>query len=125
MELFAGPLLPPDAPFSLRFVLQPLLALLLGTRDGIRDAREGRPPFGLSLFQGRLPRRALLREALRAVAVPLCVAVLLDLGVQALVLPRALVGRAVGVGGLLVAFPYVLARGLSCRLAAQRRPRQA
>ena len=115
MDLLAGVLAPADAPFSLRFLVQPLLALLLGTRDGIRDGREGRPPYAWSLLTGRLPRRALLHEALRTVALPLGVAVLLDLLVQGLVMPPARLWHAVLVGGLLVGVPYGLARGGACR----------
>jgi len=125
MDLLAGVLAPADAPFSLRFLLQPLLAILLGTRDGLRDAREGRAPYVWSLVLGRVPRRELFREALGAVAVPLCVAVLLDLLVQVLVMPPAHLGRAVGVGGVLVALPYMLTRGSACRVRTWRGGRRA
>ena len=32
-------------PMQLRFLLQPTMAILLGIRDGRKDAREGLPPF--------------------------------------------------------------------------------
>src|SRR5437868_8007609 len=32
-------------PGRFRFVLQPLMALVLGIRSGLADARAGRPPF--------------------------------------------------------------------------------
>lgn len=104
-----------DAPFSLRFIVQPVLAILLGLRDGRRDAVAGRPPYALSIFTGQLDRRAALKEALRAVAVPLVIAIVLDAVVQVLVRERILVSRAVVVGILLVGVPYILSRGLTNR----------
>ena len=73
------------APFSFRFVVQPLLAILLGLRDAKLDARAGSRPFLLSLLRGRLDRRERLKEGLRAIAVPFAVAILLDGVVQLLV----------------------------------------
>ena len=37
-------------PMSLRFVIQPLIALLLGLRDGMMDAKAGEPTFILGLL---------------------------------------------------------------------------
>jgi hypothetical protein len=125
MDLLAGLLAPADAPFSLRFLVQPLLAVLLGARDGWRDGKEGRPPYVWSLLRGNLPRPQLLREAWKAVSGPLFVAVALDLLVQALVMPPARPWHAVAVGGVLVALPYVLARGSGCRAWTWRGGRQA
>src|SRR5689334_17895644 len=34
-----------SGPGRFRFVLQPLIATILGIRSGLADAREGRPPF--------------------------------------------------------------------------------
>ena len=107
------------APFSLRFVLQPLLALVLGTRDGRWDAKDHRRPFGSELLVRSGHRSKLVREALGRVAVPLLVSILLDGVVQWLVDGRVVLLDAVAVGTLLVACPYVLARGLSNRVLAR------
>ena len=61
-------------------------------------------------------RARLAREALGRVAVPFTLATVLDGVVQWMVEGRVVVLEAVGVGALLVALPYVLARGLSNRL---------
>src|SRR5215510_16070968 len=37
-------------PGRFRFVLQPAVAILLGIRDGLLDARAGRPPYLYSLL---------------------------------------------------------------------------
>ena len=39
-----------DGPMSLRFILQPLVALFFAFRDGRKDARAGRPPYFWALF---------------------------------------------------------------------------
>lgn len=109
------------APFTLRFVLQPLLALVLGVRDGRWDARDGRPPFGGELLARNGRRRQLLKEALGRVAVPLSLATVLDGVVQWMVDGRVVVLDALAVGMLLVALPYVLARGLSNRWLSRSR----
>ena len=53
-------------PFSFRFVLQPLMGLMYATRDGIVDARQGRPPYFRSVLFTPGSRRALLREGWNA-----------------------------------------------------------
>ena len=35
----------PEGPFSLRFVIQPVVAVGIAVRAGLRDARQGRPPW--------------------------------------------------------------------------------
>ena len=52
-------------PFAFRFVLQPLTAALYAARDGIVDAREGRPAYFWSIFSKRNDRVDLLREGWR------------------------------------------------------------
>ena len=37
-------------PGRFRFVLQPVVAILLGIRDGLLDARAGRPPYLYNLL---------------------------------------------------------------------------
>lgn len=115
-----------NEPFSFRFVVQPALALLLGLRDARLDAAAGKPPYFLSLFVAREQRRDRLREGVRAIAIPLVIAVGLDSVVQYLVAGRVHLWHAVVIGALLIAVPYVGARGLGNRaFAAQRRRRPA
>src|SRR5262245_50264936 len=49
-------------PGRFRFVLQPLIAILLGIRSGLADARTGRPPFLYSVLFQRELRGELVRE---------------------------------------------------------------
>jgi hypothetical protein len=65
-------------PGRFRFVLQPLMATLLGIRSGMADARAGRPPYLLGLVTDREHRGDLAREGLASVANLLLMGVLLD-----------------------------------------------
>src|SRR5256885_16438827 len=55
-------------PMTLRFVLQPVMAIVAATRDGLKDAREDRPPYFWTIFTRPEERRALLREGWKAMA---------------------------------------------------------
>jgi hypothetical protein len=106
-----------SGPGALRFIIQPLLALLLAARDGVRDARVGSTPFVYRLLFGRHDRRALLRSAWKTVAIPLVVAFLLDSVLQVVITGAYRPRESLAVGLLLVGLPYSIARGLICRLA--------
>ncbi len=104
-------------PGAFRFYLQPLLAMIVGIRGGLADAREGKPPYlhGL-LFHGGL-RKHLLRSGFEHVVNLLLMGILLDSLFQWLIYGVSHAGAAVVVGPALIVAPYVLARGISNRLA--------
>jgi hypothetical protein len=102
--------------FQIRLILQPLVAMLLGARFGVRDAKHGKRTFFLSVVSGGRERWAILRQGLRDAIVPLCVALVLDGVLQELILGRVRPGAAVVVGLLLVFLPFVLLRGLANRI---------
>lgn len=52
-----------SGPGRLRFMLQPVTAILLGIPDGARDARLGSPPFLAALVSSGARRLGLLRSA--------------------------------------------------------------
>ena len=102
--------------FQLRLILQPLVALLLGIRFGIRDAKAGKEdPFFMSLVRSKGDRWPLLRQGLRDAVVPLCVAFVLDSILQRMILGHVRPLGAVIVGALLVFLPFMIGRGLSHR----------
>jgi hypothetical protein len=111
-------------PAHLRFLIQPLLAILIGLRDARRDAQEGQPPFFLSVLSRKGQRALTLEEGLKHVALPLTLGVVIDSVVQLIVLHRLYLGLAIVVGTLLVALPYMLSRGGFNR-AFSHRPRHA
>jgi hypothetical protein len=104
-------------PGRFRFVLQPLVAILLGIRSGMADARTGRPPYLLGLATDRQHRRELARDGFATVANLLLMGVLLDAVFQRVILGVSHPGAALVVGPVLIATPYAVARALSNRLA--------
>ena len=104
-------------PGRFRFVLQPVVATLLGIRDGRADARGGRRPYLLAVLAGTEDRRALVRSAFSAIANLLLMGILLDTIFQWVILGIAYPGAALVVGPVLIAAPYTLARALGNRAA--------
>jgi hypothetical protein len=104
-------------PGRFRFILQPLVATLLGIRSGVADARAGRPPYLLRLVTDREHRGALAREGFATVANLLLMGILLDAVFQWVILGVSHPGAALVVGPVLIATPYAVARALSNRAA--------
>lgn len=102
-------------PGRMRFIFQPAVAIFLGIRAGMADARAGRTPYILALVQGRGNRRKLLQELFAHVSTLVAVAILLDCISQFLILGAVYPGAALVVGPVLIAIPYSLSRALSNR----------
>jgi hypothetical protein len=104
-------------PGRMRFILQPLLAILLGLRGGLADARAGNPPylFGLVFHAGR--RRELMRSGLAAVSTLLAMGIILDVVFQFILYRSVHPGAALVVGPILICVPYSVSRALTNRLA--------
>lgn len=107
-----------------RFILQPTVALVLGARDGIKDAREGLPPFLLALTSRAVRKYDLLRNAFTSVRDLISIAVILDVISQFLILRRVHPAAALLLGPMLIAIPYALSRALANRVF-RRRSRRA
>jgi hypothetical protein len=109
-----------SGPGRLRFIFQPTVAIILGARSGIKDAREGLSPFLWALaFQGEL-RRALLRSVFASIQDLVAIAILLDVISQFLIFHEVRPGAALLVGPVLITLPYVLARALTNRIVRSR-----
>lgn len=107
-------------PGQFRFVLQPLMAIILGVRSGVKDARAGLPPFLWALLFRADYRKRMWRDALETVRDLIVVAILLDIAAQALIFREIRPGAALIIGPPLILLPYALARGLSNRIARRR-----
>lgn len=104
-----------------RLILQPAMAILLGIRLGIADAKTGQEPFFRRLFiTGR--RFKLFKQSLRDAVIPLSLALVLDVVFQYLTLGRARLLAAVVVGALLVWLPFTITRGVTNRIWKRTRP---
>ena len=104
-------------PGRFRFVLQPVIATLLGIRSGMADARAGRPPYLLGLVIDRQRRGELARDGFEAVANLVLMGILLDSVFQWAILGTSYPGPALVVGPVLISTPYAVARALANRLA--------
>ena len=104
-------------PGRFRFVFQPVVAILLGIRNGLADARAGRPPYLYGILFHRRHRRELLRSGFVAVVNLMLMGVLLDSIAQWFILGASYPGAALVVGPVLITVPYVLARALANRAA--------
>lgn len=109
-------------PGRLRFILQPLVAIFLGSRDGVKDARKGASPFLWGLIFHQEHRSQLLRSALVSVRNLVAIAILLDLISQYLILHEIHPGAALILGPVLISLPYALARAFANRIARRRGP---
>jgi hypothetical protein len=108
-------------PFAFRLILQPLAAILIACRAGLRDARAGRPAYGWAIFSHPDDRWALLREGWQELARVFVVAVAVDLVYEVIVFHSIHPGQSLIVAALLALAPYPLIRGLVNRIVRRLR----
>jgi hypothetical protein len=106
----------PDGPMRFRFVLQPLMAIIAAVRDGLKDARAGRPPYLMTVLNNPRERVGLLNEGLNATARIIVLGLVMDVIYQALVLKTFYPNEALVIAVLLAFVPYLAFRGLVLRL---------
>jgi hypothetical protein len=112
-----------SGPGRFRFILQPLLATILGIRSGLADARNGRPPYIYGVLFNRRLRSELMRSGFSTIVNLVLMGILLDSISQWLILGSSYPGAALVVGPVLIVTPYSLARALSNRCARRRSSR--
>ena len=100
----------------LRFLLQPTLAILLGVRGGVADARAGTPPYLFSLLCVGGRRRNLLRSGAATISTLLAMGIILDVVFQWVLYRAVHPGPALLIGPILICAPYAVSRGLTTRL---------
>lgn len=104
-------------PMKFRLVLQPVMAIVLAIRGGLKDAREGNPPYFWGLFTDPRERERMLKDGWKSISRVFILGVVMD------VIYQIIETRFVHpVDALLVAFvlaivPYVIVRGPANRLA--------
>ena len=103
-------------PGRFRFILQPAVAIFLGIRAGISDAKARREPYLLSILFDSESRRALLKGAFEQLSVLIAMSILLDALSQFLILHEVFPGAALIVGPVLIALPYSLTRAVTNRI---------
>lgn len=111
---------------QLRLILQPTMAIIIGLRMGISDAKAGDVPFLMRLAtEDRKDRRALAKAAGRKILIPFCIAIVLDGVLQYLTLGYVRPLAAVIVGLMLIFIPFAIARSLMNRMYRYRHPARA
>jgi hypothetical protein len=109
-------------PGTLRFLVQPSTAILLGLLHGVRDRRAGQPPLLMAIIRDRSAQLDRLYRALRAIAFPLSIALISSLAFQSFIRARIHFWYGVLYALLFVAIPYFLARGAACRVPRRQPP---
>ena len=92
-------------PGRLRFILQPMLAVLLGVRGGLADARAGAPPYLLGLLFHAGRRKELLRSGAAAISTLLAMGIILDVVFQLVLYRRCIQARPWWLGRLSLSPP--------------------
>lgn len=109
-----------SGPGRLRFILQPVTAIFIGMRDGIRDSRLGYPPFLSALVSLHGHRRNLLLSGFASVRDLVAIAIILDVIAQFLIFRNVYPGAALLLGPVLITLPYSISRALANRIARRR-----
>ena len=106
----------PSGPMAFRFILQPSMAAITATRDGLRDARTERSPYLWTIVRQSEERVALLREGLDATARIILLGLAMDVIYQVMVFKMFYPVEALIIAILLAFVPYLLIRGLVVRV---------
>ncbi len=93
-------------PGRFRFILQPTLAIMLGFRGGLVDAKAGRPAYIYGLLFSGTHRRDYARSGLAAIRILVCMGIVLDAISQLLIYRQVHPGAALVVGPVLICLPY-------------------
>jgi hypothetical protein len=104
-------------PITFRLVLQPTIAVIFAIRDGLKDARAGRPLYFWSLFTHSRERRHLLKDGWKSVGFVFVFAIVVDGVYQFIVFRWFYPGEALTVAIVLAIVPYLQIRGLANSIA--------
>jgi hypothetical protein len=107
----------PSGPLAFRLILQPLMATFFAIRDGLKDARAGRPLYTWSILTDPAHRADYLREGLKRVSRVIVFALVMDAIYQYLVLRWFYPVEALVTAFVLAVLPYLLIRGPAARIA--------
>jgi hypothetical protein len=109
-------------PMHFRLLLQPGMATFFAIRDGLKDARECKPPYFWGLFTDKGEREEMVKNGWKSVGKVFILAIVLDVVYQ-LIEHRWTVypGEAVLVALILAIVPYLLIRGPVNRIVCEKR----
>lgn len=102
---------------TFRLILQPAMAVLIAIRAGLRDAREGQPPFLWTIISNPGRRHELLRQSRGDLRNVFILALVLDSIYQVMVHSAIYALELLLTATVLALGPYVIVRGPVTRLA--------
>jgi hypothetical protein len=105
-------------PLTVRLILQPTMSILFAVRDGIRDAREGRPAYFWAIRNNRSERLALLWDGWKALMRVVGLGAVMDATYQIMVFGALRPVELIVVVVLLACVPYLVWRGPANRMAS-------
>ena len=108
-------------PLNVRIYIQTLVAVVLAVRAGLRDAREGKPPYFWELAFNPDHRRELLQGGWKDIAKLFAVALALDVVYQIYQLHMLYPLEAIIVATLLAVIPYLIVRASVARMIVMMR----
>ena len=119
-RFWAEPVGRTTGPMMFRFILQPLMAMFYAYRDGLLDARSGRPPYLFTILTEPAERTELLAHGIKSVSRVIVLGVMMDTIYQLFVLGGRFRPLELVVVLLLAFVPYLMFRGPFNRLAGRR-----
>ena len=96
---------------TFRLILQPTMAAIAALKDGVKDAKTGKPPYFFALFTDPQRRQELLRDGRKSVGRVFILGLVMDAIYQVWQLKTFYPGEAVVTAFILAIIPYVLLRG--------------
>jgi hypothetical protein len=106
-----------SGPLHFRLLLQPAMATLFAIRDGLKDARLGRPAYLWAIVTESGDRRKPLAEGFKSVSRVFLLAVVIDAVYQLISLSWFYPGEALIVAAVLALLPDLVIRGPVNRIA--------
>ena len=109
-----------DGPLSFRLIIQPIVAAILAIRDGIKDAKAGRPPHFFAIVTDSTHRRGLVKESWQQIRKVFIMAVIIDVVYEFIAFRWIYPIQPLLVALVLAVIPYLLIRGPVNRIARGR-----
>lgn len=106
-----------SGPLYLRFFIQPAVAFVIAFITGLKDARDGNPPYLWAMFTNPSYRKVLLHEGWKDIRIPFLVSLMIDSVYQLAMQQSIYFFELLFTAIFLAVIPYLIFRGLINRLA--------
>jgi len=106
-----------SGPMKFRLIIQPLMAALFAIRSGLKDAKQGKPPYFWAMLGDAQHRADIIRDGWKSVGRIFILGIVLDVAYQFIVFRWLHPFEALLVAAILALVPYLLLRGPVNRIA--------